>query len=326
MRRWKLIAIFLLAILSPHFVCATDIPIFPTGPVFPLNNLAWGTSTQPGFNNNFFFTPYFSSESVCIYVYNNNPTNAHLFTISVSTTADPSNSSPSGGTWQILAQRPNITLSTSPSSPLGLGVSVTSAAQISINLSASIALGGVPDTAKVIISQTTGTCLLGNGFVGSAPSQTATLPMIQAVNDTLSQSFVSFANAVNPGANAAILFVNDATQPKDIYFDSVTISSTAAAQINIATNSLNSGTGCSGASGFSLRVSSPISSIATISTCTGAAGGSAAVIPLQLAANTPVTIDLKGFIASQQTTTGMSVTNPAAITGTVSVSIRWYEK
>ena len=53
---------------------------------------------------------------------------------------------------------------------------------------------------------------------------------------------------------------------------------------------------------------------------------------LVLAANTPYTFDLKGFIATSKITgssftpTGIEVLTQAALTGTASVTFFWYEK
>src|SRR5882762_10498585 len=99
MRRWKLIATALLSmILSPHFVCATDIPVTPTGPVFTVPSLIWGQSGPNGVNNNFFFTPLSLNENVCVYIYNNNPTNTHTVNLNIIVTGNPT-AKPSDGTW-----------------------------------------------------------------------------------------------------------------------------------------------------------------------------------------------------------------------------------
>jgi hypothetical protein len=45
-----------------------------------------------------------------------------------------------------------------------------------------------------------------------------------------------------------------------------------------------------------------------------------------LAANTPLYVDLRGFIAQQGTSAGMDITMFATLAGNMNVLFRWYEK
>jgi hypothetical protein len=165
MKRLKLILGLLIA-LSPISLRATDNPIYPTGTNFTLSSVAWGNGPQ-AFNNNFFFTPLVNSGAACIYVYNNNPTNAHQFNATITGTANAQNRTPSDGTWQFIPGNPGAGVVSggiapiSPGIPVILTASLSGFSQISINLSGSSALGGSPDTASIVIIQTQGTCGAG---------------------------------------------------------------------------------------------------------------------------------------------------------------------
>lgn len=98
MRKFIAGAALLAALSFVPQVRATDYAIYPTGAVYRLTNLQWGVSGGTGFNNNFFFTPTNVNENVCVYVYNNNPTNAHSFTLSILLNGNPANTSPSDAT------------------------------------------------------------------------------------------------------------------------------------------------------------------------------------------------------------------------------------
>jgi len=306
----------------------TDIPITPTGPVFKLLPApTWGISGPTGFNNNFFFTPLSQNESVCVFVKNNNTTNAHTFTASISINSDPANSSPSDGTWQTGALSSGLSAATSPGQPAGIGVSVSGAAQVSVNLSASSTVGGSPETANVVIVQTTGNCFSGNQFIGSAPNTISSVLPLQVISEGLSQSFEIGASITNPANNATILQVNANNGAKTIYFDSVTLTCNAACALEISP-STNAGSGCTPGTIGNMKVSSGVTSTALASSlCTGQPTGNASLGTFVfLQAGGTATIDLRGYIATSSSTTGLFVSCSPAVTGLVAAGFKWYEK
>lgn len=335
MRRWITNAAFgmfvaILTLLCPHMAAATDIPIFPTGPVFRLNGLVWGTSTQPGFNNNYFLTPININENVCIYVRNNNTTSPHKYTATITVTSDPSNTTPSDGTWS------NVTTlnssSFAPASPGvagGIGANISGVAQISINLSQSTTQAGSPDTANVSIVQTQGPCFGGQNFTSGFPQPVSSTTALQSVTDTLAQGYATSATVTNPGIGRIITGVQANEGGRNLYFDSAVISSTAAGEVDIVVTQ-GAGTTC-GTSTVFLRIGNGTASTsAGLNNC-AANPTTTVAIPIQVGANIPVIIDLKGFIAqgfqaNAALVAGLAAQVPAAITGNVSVSIRWYEK
>jgi hypothetical protein len=319
---------------STPSVRATDIPIFPTGPVYRLTNLVWGTSTQPGFNNNYFFTPLSQNESVCVYVRNNNTTNAHTFTASIVINSDPANISPSDATWQAAASSSGISVPASPGANASIAAQISGVAQVSINLSASTVQAGSPDTANISIIQTQGTCFSGNLAISSAPTTfSATVP-IQTISDGLSQSFYSSFTVTNPAINTVVNLVNGgfggSVPNKTLYFDRLLVSVSAAATITV-NPVITSGTGCA----QSITTANFKIQSVTTSTAGNSSGQACAVVPtasnaflsgLTVPANTLTSIDLRGFIVPSGTAFGIDVVMPVALTGTITTSIIWYEK
>lgn len=170
MKKFLLYILFLLFVILDGAVFAADIPIVPTGPVYAFANqpqlgtLAWGTSGPGGFNNNFFFVPtFFPNGSVCVYVYNNNPTNAHTFQVTLLVSGNPSNTTPSDGTWQLIPgaalNATSLTVNASPSAPSFFGAPISGISKISIGFAASTSQAGSPDTASIVVVQIpTSTC------------------------------------------------------------------------------------------------------------------------------------------------------------------------
>jgi len=328
MKRLKIILGVLLAagILSVAPIAhAADNNIFPTGPVYQFSpQLLWGNGPQ-SFNNNYFFTPLNVNENVCVFVYNNNPTNPHTFNFSITVTGNPSEKTPSDGTWQTAAARLSATVAAFPSLPIGIGAPISGASQVALILNGSGTQAGSPDTANVVIVQTQGNCFLGNNFVGTAGAQISASIPLQAVSDGLSQAYWAQSTTTNPAANATLLSVNVNAGVRDDYFDSVIISSTVAQQININLTSTNTGTGCGAGNFGGMKVGQTTSSVSSVQTCTGAQTITLA-IPVQVGAGVPTIIDLKGFIALANSTNGLNVTVPAAVVSTISVAMKWYEK
>lgn len=331
MRFWKQLAVALgmfVILALPLPVQGTDIPIFPTGPVFKITPaLVWGTATQPGFNNNYFFTPININESVCVFVYNNNTTNPHAFTAAIQVSGDPSSSGPSTGTWQSAANSANLSAAIAPGLPAGIGASVTGASQVSINFSASSTQAGAPDTANVTIIQTQGNCFAGNQFIGSAPQTISAISPMQAISDGLSQSFTSSSFVTNPGIGANSLTLNANNGSRTLYVDSVLISCSAACSVQVITNS-TAGTTCTSNGALNQKVGSTVASTAiTNFSCTGAPATIGVYLTvLFIPASGNIVLDLRGMIIPSGTTNGVSIVMQAALTGTINTIFRWYEK
>jgi len=331
MKRLRLAGILAALLLSPILASATDINVFPTGPVFKITPpLVWGTSTTPGFNNNYFFTPIAINESVCVYVKNNNPTSSHKYTVAIVVTSDPAETTPSDGTWSNVASLNSSSYAPSfPGLAGGIGANISGVSLVSVNFSGSTTLSGSPDTANVTIVQTAGSCPGGQNFVNGFPQPISSTTGLQATTDTLGQGYAIPATVTNPGIARIITGIQANEGGRNLYFDAVTISSSAAGEVDIVVTQ-GPGVGCSNGTVF-LRINN-----GTAQTSLGLIGCgtnpiTTVAIPVQLVAGIPVTIDLKGFIAqgyqaNAALVAGLAVQTPAAITGVVSASIRWYEK
>ena len=329
MRFWKQIAVVLgmfVLLVLPQPAQGTDIPIFPTGPVFQLNGLVWGTSTQPGFNNNYFFTPISVSENVCVFVYNNNTTSAHTFTSTIAATGNPRSITPSDNTWNLSANFPSLVAGSAPSQAAGFGASVSGSSQVAIELSLSSTQAGSPDTANIVIVQSVSSCLPGNNFSGSAQQAVNASPPILAISDNLGQAFDANSGVVtNPVILQDIVNVNVATGSHAIYFDKVIISCSAACVVNLSSTT-TAGSTCSNTGLQSIRTGAGGSSAATATqTCT-VHPNTASVTPVNIGANVPFIFDLSGFISVPGTTSGFEVQMQTALTGTISASLFWHEK
>jgi len=319
--------IALLAAAFAPIARAADVPVFPTGPVFRISGLVWGSSTASGFNQNFFFTPQNLNESVCVTVKNNNTTNPHTFSTAILITTDPSNVTPSDGTWQTGAASVSFA-ATSPGTPGGLGAQISGAAQVAISFTGSTVQAGSPDTANVSIVQTTGSCFSGNNSIGAGVQTVSATPSIQAISEGLSQAFsLQSGTVTNPASGQEIIGVNSNNGTRSIYLDRVVAACSAACSITVNITS-TAGTTCSNPVPGNLKANSSVTS--TSQGTTGCTGLPTVLVPLvgglPLAAGTPFVLDLRGVVTPSGGVTGIDVVMAAGLTGTINASLFWYEK
>lgn len=331
MRKRNLVTVAALLLLCAS-ARAADIAVNPPGPVSPLPTLAWGptTATALGFNNNFWFSPLSPSESVCVYVYNNNTTNPHPFNASILISANPQEQTPSDGTWNTAATA-NLTAAVSPGVAAGFGASISGVSLIAISFSGSAALGGSPDTASVKIIQTQGTCTSSQNFNFSVPNNVAALTPFQADSESLGQAYNGSGSQTNPVANQVVAGVNSTASVVKVtgYFDSITVSTSVADTLTIQWTS-STGT-CTETNPASTRASGGASG-GTASqaftfrvTCAANPTASTAIAVISLPAGGAFTYDMKGWSIAPNNGNGIEVIS-AAVTGTVSATIKWYEK
>lgn len=330
----KIFATAVLALLAACGIDAADIPIYPTGPVysFPATStgqLTWGISGPGGFNNNFYFVPLAVNESVCVFVKNNNTTSAHPFTGQITIQSDPSNTTPSDGTWQPILIN-GFNAPASPAQAVGMGAVASGVAKVAISFSNSTTLAGSPETANVILLQTQGNCFTGNQQVGSAATLVAAGSPLQTISEQLNQSFVSATTVTNPGAASNVLAVNSNNSTRNIYFDHVILTAGATAA-NLSLQMVNSkGTTCGAGSSSQINnigfVSSSVTAVqAGACTVNPAAVGPAVAVNVPV--NSSILVDLRGYIASDSATYGLEIINITAIAaGLVSAAFYWSEK
>ncbi len=149
---------------------------------------------------------------------------------------------------------------------------------------------------------------------------------LQVVSDQLNQSYWSTETAVNPAAGSYILETRNSNSSRSLYFDHVHLTSTVAVQLNVVFIT-NSGTGCSaGAPSIMVGANGSPSQATVDVTCTTNANTYGTGFPVFLAANSSYDLDLRGFIALANTTLGIGIQSPSAVTGQVSATTYWYEK
>lgn len=311
---------------------ASDISVFPTGPVFTIPNLQWGVSSQNGINNNFYFTPLNISEAVCVFVQNNNTSNPHSLSASILVSGTPANVTPSDGTWQTALTTTGNVLA-SPSPAFVIGTSVSGVARVTIGFSGSTVQSGT-DTANIVIIQTNSpSCFSGNNVTLSNPPATTTISGIQSLSDSLQAAYTQSGQLTNPGVNQFALGVlNGATTTKKIYFDSAYVSCSAACSFLVSIINTQ-GNGCNFVLSNAANMSMGGPTSATTLTAQPATGctvsnpsAPAAVQVVQLAAGQVYALNLQGFIAPPAISQGIEIVNTAALTGIFTFAIRWYEK
>ena len=318
--------LFCFAVPQSH---ASDISINPVGPVFPISPLlTWGVAGPGGFNNNFYFSPLNASESVCVYVYNKNTTSSHTFATKILVSANPGNTTPSDGTWNQAAVWTNMNAPVSPGVAANISASVSGAALVAVSFSGSSTQSGSPETAQVVITQTSGTCFSGQNTSGANTSPVNATKPIQVYSDSLSQSYEVAQLVGSPAMNAVINAVYCGnTCTKSAYFDKVVItnSSTTASYVYLQ-NIITTPTGCGSLTPSNLKsLSGNTSSMSAGSACTG--GGSAASqVYILVPANEEVVFDMAGYIVPANSLGGIDLITPTAVTGTVTSNFFWYEK
>lgn len=328
MRFTKLAILLLLLSVFPAMCRASDIAVNPVGPVFVMSGLKWGVSGPGGFNNNFWFSPLNVSESVCVNVYNSNPTNKHIFATSIVVNANPANSTPSDGTWNTAATWTNMVAPVAPGIASNISASVSGSAVVSINLSASSTQSGSPDTAFVVITQTPGTCFSGQNTGASPTVSTNAAEPIQVYSDTLSTGFSGAVLYASAASASELVELNNAATAKTQYLTRMIVSTTSATPVlvNIYNITGGTGSGCASGASFNIKGGSTVTSAATFQgACTGTATGAINAQFLVPALGT-ITINLAGYILPSNSPYGFMAVLPASVTGTMYATLEWYEK
>ncbi len=180
--------------------------------------LQWGSvaGAQPAMNNNFVFQALNPNTTVCVYVTNNNPTNAHNITIALQQAGDPQVK-----TFQIqqakwaAAQTVQVfPITVNPLTTQGFFFNVSAAALLAAQITGTITAAGTPDTADVFAVQTTsGGCGITKGtpipVTGALPYNTSILPSNQVplliggmTQPGVTSSLIPFAVGLSGGSLA----------------------------------------------------------------------------------------------------------------------------
>lgn len=268
----------------------------------------------------------------CMSVVNNNPTSSHTFNVNAFQTGDNGvlDYSHNQGRYAPLT----IVGSPSPiaaNSTQTFFVRSNGAAKIAFVFSGATTQAGNPDTVDIYAVQTTSP---GCGTVNPQTGQQYTLATpnagtssatpIMAVSDGLGQAYSMSFSITNPTANELILANTSTT--KSLYFDKVVLSCTASCTITLGFATSN-GSACGAGAAANLKGNgSPITTATLLSGPCTTNPALAGTLQVDLAANSPFSFDLKGFIGPTSTTTGVQIVNVGSVTGIVRANLFWYEK
>lgn len=267
----------------------------------------------PNFNNNFVVGVVDPDTGVCLYV-SNNDASSHTFNIAISQSGDVQATTFTGNTgrWQLL--QTNFSTGVGASSTAITYFKTSGAARVAVALSG----GSGSNTADVYIVLTkSGGCAL------IAPLNT--FGDLEATSYYNSQAFF-FANTVTtPTAGQVILSIVQNSPQRTVFFDYMIISCAATCIENVNVTG-TAGSGCTGGTSSSLTSPNVVSTSTVQFGCSVAPGPTAgSPITIQLAANTPFIIPLKGYYAKPGGTAGVDLTS-GAFTGQLNAQIYWHEK
>lgn len=339
---------FLLALASPafgqlvstgneqvvQFLSPPSVNLLSNSPVNP--NLLSGTGT-----NEFILSTQGLPNSVAsVFITNDTANPCNNLTISFGTTgANITSFNNSPGFWQPLGFQPTqataagfVSSSGAITLPANATVKITTLTIAAKSLMIQLPLSSACPTTNIDVNIFFSNPIILTGPSGPKIGQ-ATVTPFAVVSDVFAQSYAASVLSASPAASAELGGIhNAASTSKNIYFDRLVVSTSSTTPIQVTVQlTTGLGTGCttgtvSASNGAKINVSVP--SIATqVSSCTTPPGGVSFVSrDLVVSNSTPFVLDLKGFIATANTTSGIDVINTAnAITGNVSVDLYWNE-
>lgn len=327
--RHLLVAILLLCATPTTFAAPVDIHLNAIGPYFSLipNNppagWTWAGSGIGALSNYYIFTPTIPDAGICLYIQNLS-TWANTFSATIAVTGNPSTISYLNNTaaWQTLTNG-GITARLAGSSITSFYFRSSGAANIAVGFASSTGNGN----GMLFIGMTT------QGGCGSNPApQVSPVRQLAAVAFASGTSWSANACIVNPGVNAPIVLVapSGSSAYSILNFERARISTTTAGQINTS-STIGQGTTCTeitadNKGSLNLNNGNLPASITFSATCGAVPTISFVNTQDQVAANTPIEIDLTGFTrANFPTVGGIEITTPAAIAGTVCGTI-WFSE
>lgn len=317
---------------NDQIINARNTNIQITAPNSPSGTVPWITLA----NQTYVLAPINPDFGFCVSVVNNNTTSAHSFSVTAFQTGDSNaiDYSHNTGRYATLAivGTPSPVAANSTST---FYLRSNGAAKVAFVFSGATTQAGSPDTVDVYAVQTTaagcGTVnpSTGQAYTLSTPNAgTSSAPPIMAVSDGLSQAFdVQPGTITNPVIGQVIIHVNANSGTRSLYFDKLLLSCSAACSINFVTTT-SVGTTCTTFVPANQKQSSGTTSTGTANNgcATPPTIGSTVLGGFPLAAGIPAIIDLRGFISSLSTNTGVELVMAAGLTGTVNASLFWYEK
>lgn len=152
--------ILALFLCVPHMVEAQTDNFIAAGSVSPYvtigRGLIWGGNGLGTVGQNFIFHPIDANEGFCLFIFNNNPTNAHSVSVTVAQTGDPTIQSYQGQTarWTSVPTQTTFPVSVGASTLVGINYKTTASAGIVISFTGNATQAGSPDSADIFTVQT----------------------------------------------------------------------------------------------------------------------------------------------------------------------------
>lgn len=182
--------------------------------------LVWGGQGLGTVGQNFIFHPVDPNQGFCVFVFNNNPSNSHSFSITVAQTGDPAIQTYQGNTshWVAVPTTQTFPISVLNNSLLGVNYKTTASAGIVISFTGNATAAGSPDTADIFTVQTS------QSSCGAIPSNTVQGPTLQGQTQTSTSQFpVQIGGVTSPGTTSTVEpFAVGSTGPGGFLMDSNT--------------------------------------------------------------------------------------------------------
>lgn len=173
-----------------------------TSPYLTLGRgLIWGGTGLGTVGQNFIFHPLDPNQGFCVFVYNNNPTSGHSFTITVAQTGDPTVQSYSGNTskWTPVATSTAMPTSVANNQLTAINYKTTASAGIVISFTGNTTQAGSPDSADIFTVQT------DQSSCGVLPTNAVQGPFQQGTTITAAQQApVLIGGLLIPGTSSSV--------------------------------------------------------------------------------------------------------------------------
>lgn len=316
----------------------------PTCTLTPAGGISWASG-----NLTFVFKPLNPRVSVYVFIHNLNTTSAHtsqtvqVFQSPFSQDAAPSLSNNSSswtqdtliqnGTPGASCANVNAKVENSPGAS-GLGtcyVTTMFAAQVAIKITGAAAASGSPDNFELAIVQETGAPQAQQpggsaGTLASPNSGSSSTSPLQTVSDLFAQSYTATsATITNPVITSDVLMINPNAGARTLYLDRIVFTASAAATVTLQTTT-TVGSTCSSITPVNLKTAGGGASTATTQSACASHGAGSTVGFYAIPAGQSVTFDLRGFVLPAGSSNGLDALMTAALTGTISAELFWYEK
>jgi hypothetical protein len=179
-------------------------------------SISWAGSGPGNLNNNFIFSPVDPNQGFCLFISNNNPTNSHTVSVTVSQTGDPSLQQFIGFAqkWNTVPTITSFPVTVAASGIQGINYKTTASANIRVGFTGATAQAGTPDTADVFAVQT------NQSACGSLSTQAVQGPFQQGTNVTLANQFpVLVGGLASPGSTGSALAMHLGTTGNGLLLD-----------------------------------------------------------------------------------------------------------